>query len=148
MTLATSEVIVNQVTGMPLGFPIGVPGFEDHHGFMLGALGPEYGPYLGLMSTLEGGPGFVVEQPAEVGIEMTIDIDDFHQSLIGAEEEKDILVLLVANVRDDGPPTVNTLAPIIINTKNWRCAQVIQKNAACLLEQDVDVPLRDEARLS
>ncbi len=137
-----------RVLSLPLSFPIGLPGFEGHHSFILGALGPEYGPYIGLRSSQEGGPSFVIAQPSELGIEMTVDIDDFRQSLLGIKDADEVLVMLVATLdADGGLPTVNTQAPLVISVTNWRCAQILQTNQAYSMHQEVEVPLLDASRV-
>ncbi|MEX6429526.1 MAG: flagellar assembly protein FliW [Ferrimicrobium sp.] len=150
MSQVTEDTTRTQrVLSLPLSFPIGLPGFESHHSFVLGALGPEYGPYLGLRSTLQDGPSFVIAQPSELGIEMAVDIDDFHQSLLGINDAGEVLVMLIATLdAHGGNPTVNTQAPLVINVSNWRCAQILQGNQAYNMHQEVEVPLRDEARVS
>ena len=137
-----------RVLSLSLAFPIGLPGFEDHHSFTLFGLGPEFGPYLGLRSTIEGGPTFVVVQPSEVGIEMAVDIDDFCQSLLGIRDASEVIVFVIATLGVNGEsPTVNTQAPLVINVSNWRCAQVLQGNQAYSMRESVDVLFRDESRM-
>ncbi|MCI2975364.1 MAG: flagellar assembly protein FliW [Ferrimicrobium sp.] len=149
MSQVTEDTTRTQrVLSLPLSFPIGLPGFEGHHSFVLGALGPAYGPYLGLRSTQEDGPSFVIVQPSELGIEMAVDIDDFHQSLLSIKDASEVLVMLIATLDDvGGNPTVNTQAPLVINITNWRCAQILQDNQAYSMHQEVDIPLRDNARI-
>lgn len=138
-----------RVLSLPLSFPIGLPGFEGHHSFMLRALGPEYGPYLGLRSSQDDGPSFVIAQPSELGIEMTVDIDDFYQSLLGIKDAGEVLVMLVVTLdADGGLPTVNTQAPLVINVTNWRSAQILQANQAYSMHQEVEIPLLDPSRVA
>jgi flagellar assembly factor FliW len=111
------------------------------------ALGPCYGPYLGLRASLEGGPTFVVAQPSELGIELSVDIDDFHQSLLGLTEARQVLVLLIATLRGENScPTVNTRAPLVINVENLRAAQIVQGDQAYRLDEPATVPFFDPAR--
>ncbi|MGC9154948.1 MAG: flagellar assembly protein FliW [Ferrimicrobium sp.] len=149
MSQVTEETTrTERVLSLPLSFPIGLPGFEGHHSFVLGALGPEYGPYLGLRSTQEDGPSFVIAQPSELGIEMAVDIDDFHQSLLGIKDAGEVLVMLIATLdAEGGLPTVNTQAPLVINVTNWRSAQILQNNQAYSMHEAVEVPLRDRSRI-
>ena len=49
------------------------------------------------------------------------------------EDPADARVLVVANPSDAGT-TVNLLAPVIVNTRTWQCAQVILEGR--------DLPLR------
>jgi len=130
----------------PVSFPIGLPGFEGHHMFLLGGIGTEYGPYLLLRSAQEDGPSFVIVQPYEVDVEMTVFIDNFHEALLEIENAGDVLVFLIATIdADGGCPTVNTKAPLVLNVKNWRCAQVCQ-DEDLELNLPVNVPLVDKTR--
>jgi flagellar assembly factor FliW len=79
---------------------------------------------------------------------MTVDIDDFHQSLLGIKDADEVLVMLVATLdADGGLPTVNTQAPLVINVTNWRSAQLLQTNQAYSMHQEVEVPLLDASRV-
>ncbi len=135
-----------QLATVPITFPVGIPGFEEHHRFFLIGLGPAYGPWLALRSALEAGPTFVVAQPYELGIEMTVDIDDLHQAVLGLNEPRSALVLVVATLRRPHP-TVNLRAPIVINVEQLRAAQVPQDRVDLPLEQPTEVPLYDTARM-
>jgi flagellar assembly factor FliW len=132
---------------LPLAFPIGLPGFEAHHGFVLVPLGPQYGPYLGLRSVIPDGPVFVVVQPSEVGLELTVDIDDFHEALLDIQGPSDVFVLLIVSLEKEGDmPTANTLAPLVINVSNWKAAQIPQSNESYSLRQKLSVPFFDPSR--
>ena len=52
------------------------------------------------------------------------EIADEQARELGLQDPADARVLVVANPSDDGT-TVNLLAPVIINTRTWQCAQVI-----------------------
>jgi len=134
-----------QLATVPLTFPVGLPGFEEHHRFFLVGLGPAYGPWLALRSTLDGGPTFVVAQPYELGIEMTVTIDDLHQALLGITDPSQVVVFVIATLRNP-LPTVNLRAPIVLNVEQLRAAQVPQDDSFPL-EAPCTVPLFDTARL-
>ncbi len=132
---------------LPLAFPIGLPGFETYHSFHLVGLGPAYGPYLGLRCAIDEGPTFVVVQPSEIGITLELEIDDFHQALLGIKDASEVLVMLIATLREEGAfPTVNTQAPLVINVTNWKVAQVSQSNAEYRLDQEAEVAFYDAER--
>lgn len=114
--------------------------------FLLSSIGPEYGPYLLLRSVQEDGPSFVIVQPDEIDVEMTDFIDNFHKALLEIENAGDVLMFLIATIdADGGCPTVNTKAPLVLNVKNWRCAQVCQ-DEDLELNLPVNVPLVDKTR--
>jgi flagellar assembly factor FliW len=147
--VAEESTQTEQVLSLPLSFPVGLPGFEGHHSFILGALGPEYGPYVGLRSNQQDGPSFVIVQPSELGIEMTVDINDFYQSLLDVKDANEVLVMLIATLDPDGGlPTVNTQAPLVINVTNLRCAQILQTNQEYSMQQEVGIPLLDLSRVT
>ncbi|WP_312180760.1 flagellar assembly protein FliW [Arthrobacter sp.] len=52
------------------------------------------------------------------------EISDEQARQLGLEDPADARVLVVANPSDGGT-TVNLLAPVIVNTRTWQCAQVI-----------------------
>lgn len=143
MTMTTTQPAIATV---PITFPVGVPGFEEHHRFHLVGLGPAYGPWLALRSAIEGGPTFVVAQPYELGVELTVEIDDLHQAVLGIADPQQVLVLVVATLRNPHP-TVNLRAPIVVNVEVLRAAQIPQDRDDYLLEAPVTVPLYDTARL-
>ncbi len=147
--MKVQEENVATALSLPLAFPIGLPGFETYHTFHLVGLGPAYGPYLGLRCAADGGPTFVVVQPSEIGITLELEIDDFHQALLGIREASEVLVMLIATLRTDGaPPTVNTQAPLVINVTNWKVAQVSQPNTDYQLDQESVVEFYDPGRVT
>jgi len=135
-----------QLSTVPITFPVGLAGFEDHHRFLLVGLGPAYGPWLALRSAIEDGPTFVVAQPYELGIEMTVDIDDLHQALLGVTSPSQVVVFVIATLRSPHP-TVNLRAPIVLNVEQLRAAQVPQEREDYPLEAPTTVPLYDTARM-
>lgn len=61
------------------------------------------------------------------------EISDEQAAQLGLQDPADARVLVVANPADNGT-TVNLLAPVIVNTRTWQCAQVILEGR--------DLPLR------
>lgn len=61
------------------------------------------------------------------------EISDEQARQLQLEDPADARVLVVANPSDAGT-TVNLLAPVIVNTRTWQCAQVILEGR--------DLPLR------
>lgn len=142
-----TKATTSEVASLALSFPLGLPGFEAYRSYWLVALGPCYGPYLGLRAAREDGPTFVVAQPSELGIELSVDIDDFHQSLLGLTEARQALVLLIVTLRgQDAYPTVNTRAPLVINVESLRAAQIVQEDQAYRLDEPAPVQFFDPTR--
>jgi len=143
----TTQQSRNELASLALSVPLGLPGFEAYRSFLLVALGPAYGPYLGLRAARDEGPTFVVAQPSELGIELTVEIDDFHQSLLGLTDARQALVLLIATLRgQEAYPTVNTRAPLVVNVENLRAAQIVQQDQAYRLDEPALVRFFDPAR--
>lgn len=65
------------------------------------------------------------------------EITDEQAHLLGLEDPAEARVLVVANPSDGGT-TVNLLAPVIINTRTWQCAQVILENGDWPLRAPLD----------
>ncbi|MHB8189814.1 MAG: flagellar assembly protein FliW [Ferrimicrobium sp.] len=145
------EVQSSTVVSAPieLVFPIGIPGFDRDRSFFLGGLGAAFGPYLALQSRELGGPTFVVAQPSEVDVLLEVEIDDVYQSLLELQDASDVFVLLIVTLRGkDELPTVNASAPLVINMRTLRGAQVPQSNPQYQLDRMVSVALYDESRIS
>lgn len=112
-------------------FPAGLPGFEDEHRFLLVDHAASR-PVAFLQSVCVGrlcfitmpvpalAPGFRLSAAAEDL--RTIALDPSRQPEIG----KDVLSLAIVSIADDGTPTADLLAPLLINLEKRLGVQAIQ----------------------
>lgn len=117
-----------------LEFANGIPGFPESQSFALihTELAQEPFAVLRCLDTPE--LEFVVTTPHFYFPDYAPEIDDSTVERLGIEGEEDVLILLILTVGEEAMDiTANLFAPIVINSKNRRGAQVILK--------DQDLPL-------
>ena len=103
-------------------FPAGLPGFEDEHRFLLVDHGASR-PVAFLQSASRGSLCFItMPVPALArGFRLSAAVEDLR--LIGMDSAKqpevgkDLLCLAIISIADDGTPTADLLAPLLINSK-------------------------------
>lgn len=126
-------------TSDPLLFPAGLPGFEEHKQFILESR-IDLRPFLWLRSTRDPEVALPVISCLLLNRQALQHISDEQLSLIGSTAREDIAPYYILRIDPkEGTITVNTKAPVIINTKTMQGCQVI-------LERDdlrVDEPLTD-----
>lgn len=108
-----------------------MPGFPHLRSFALVQL--DESSLLGALRSLEEPDVRFLVLPAAFFQGYTLDIDDETVSALGLESAEDVLALVVVNAGDTaGAATANLLAPVIVNTRTHRGAQVV-------LDQDLPV---------
>ncbi len=139
--------LARRIATLELVFPQGVLGFESHHSFELSALGTTFGPYRMLKSQTFGGPSFVVVQPCEVGLSVEFDVDSTYEALLGIESSGDVVVLLIVTPQGRYEPVeANLAAPIVVNIRTLRAAQIAQLQRNYPIAHALDIPLVDLTR--
>jgi flagellar assembly factor FliW len=113
-------------------FAAGLPGFESCHRF-LPIEEAARRPLIFLQSLEQPGLCFVTLPVAaiEPGYQLKISTED--AAAVGLDPERDLPVdvvcLVVMSIADAGTPTVNLLAPIVINPRNGRAVQSVRDDA-------------------
>ena len=108
-----------------IDFPQGLPGFEEQKRFVY--LKPE-GSFFGSLQAVDlPGLGFVVISPFVICSDYHFDLDEQVVSDLGLNKPEEVLLLSIVNIPHGQPKdaTVNLQAPVVINTKNRRGAQVV-----------------------
>lgn len=126
--------------------PKGMPGFFAEREFALLDLGDEYNPYMALRS-LTTELTLVVVEPRFVVTDYKVHIDDVVEELLKIEDASQVLILLIATLRTDGPPQVNLLGPIVLNTETKLAAQVVQVESSYSVVHDVSLELKSSDRI-
>ncbi|MGW9403973.1 flagellar assembly protein FliW [Arthrobacter sp. NPDC055585] len=121
-------------TATPVSFLAPPPGLEPLTEFALEDVDGAHGLYsLTGTDTSAGVRRFYAIDAAVYLPHYNPEISDEQARQLHLEDPADARVLVVANPSDAGT-TVNLLAPVIVNTRTWQCAQVILEGR--------DLPLR------
>jgi flagellar assembly factor FliW len=107
-----------------LYFDYGLPGFEEEKQFIL--LPIEDTELSTLQSIKTKNLAFITTDPFIFFKDYDFEFSPLEQELLGIKEESDVYVQVIITVRDPYVnSTANLQAPIIINTKNNKCKQVV-----------------------
>jgi flagellar assembly factor FliW len=114
----TDEIPVLEMVGPMLGFP-------DHDRFALIRLDDD-GVVCALRALDEPDLRFIVVPPTTFFADYAPEIDDETAAALGATSAEDLLVLVMVNTADSAESaTANLLAPVVINHRSRRAAQVV-----------------------
>ncbi|MBH0164050.1 flagellar assembly protein FliW [Fictibacillus sp. 7GRE50] len=107
-----------------LHFDNGLPGFEEEKQFIL--LPIEDTELFMLQSINQKNLAFITTNPFVFFHNYDFELGSQEQKLLGVKEENDVYVQVIITVSDPYvKSTANLQAPIIINTKNNKCKQVV-----------------------
>jgi flagellar assembly factor FliW len=109
-------------------FPAGLPGFESEKDFLL-LERAELRPLFFLQSIVTPALCFLLLPAAalEPGYQLALGPDDYAALEVGhGEEEGEVAVLAVLTVPDEGSPTANLLAPVVIDLAARRGVQAVR----------------------
>ncbi len=122
---------VSYETGAAVEFAAGLPGFEDCHRF-LPIEEAARRPLIFLQSLEQPGLCFVTLPVAaiEPGYQLKMGAEDIAAvGLDPRDVRPDVACLAVMSIADAGMPTVNLLAPIVINPRTGRGVQSVRDDA-------------------
>lgn len=106
-----------------------IPGFNDKKHFIF-LCSREKGPFIVMQSVDEENLAFITINPWEVLKDYEFKINDLVKKRLKIESPKEILVLVICNIRGRlESMTVNLAAPIVINYKKRLGKQVILDNS-------------------
>jgi flagellar assembly factor FliW len=113
-------------------FPLGLPGFENERRFLL-QVKPEFAPLVILQSAARAELRFVCAPIQFLDAEYRLDLVGDDRILLGCDAESDtppaLLQLAILTFPENGPPTANLLAPVVLNPKSARGVQSIQSSS-------------------
>ncbi|MCL6459839.1 MAG: flagellar assembly protein FliW [Gorillibacterium sp.] len=108
-----------------INFPLGIPGFESSHRFVLIHPSPE-APFSYLQATDQGELAFVVIDPFSFYKEYEFELAKSDQFDLMVEREDQIVLFVILTVGTDiHEATANLFAPIVINMESRRGKQVV-----------------------
>jgi flagellar assembly factor FliW len=120
-----------------LTFAGGLVGFAASERFALVEV-PEAGPLFRLSSLDEPGLEFVVAPPALFFPDYAPVVDDVTAARLGLDDADDALLLVVLTLgRSVADATANLLAPVVVNVRDGRAAQVLAQG-----DHSLRAPLR------
>jgi flagellar assembly factor FliW len=107
-----------------LTFEQGLPGFENEKQFVLL---PIEGIELSLLQSMQTSDlAFITTDPFQFFIHYDFELSTADLEFLELEDEKDVHVQTIITVADlYEKSTVNLQAPVVINTKNNKCKQII-----------------------
>lgn len=107
-------------------FEEGLPGFANYHKFVLLGTEDMESPFKWLQSVEDGNLAFALVNPFAIKPDYDIDIDDEYVKALGIQSPNDVLVFAVVVVSQDILKcSMNLKAPVIINVRNKKGAQII-----------------------
>jgi flagellar assembly factor FliW len=104
--------------------PKSIPGFDGVEKAIWFS-SPEFDPVKWLIIDDEKGSALPLLDPFMVLDDYTADIPDQIVELLEIESQDEVAVMCIANPRKGEAPTVNLRAPIVINAKERKAAQII-----------------------
>ena len=105
-------------------------GFPDHTRFALARLDDE-GTVCDLRSVDDPAVSFVVVPPHVFFADYGPEVDDSTVAMLGVESEDDLLTLVVVTLGETAEDaTANLLAPVLVNHRTRRAAQVVLDDLA------------------
>jgi flagellar assembly factor FliW len=108
-------------------FPLGLCGFPEIQRYELSAWGGDGSPYRLMRALEQGGPEFVVVDPALFFEDYEVELDDPDADLIGIARSEDALVFVIVTLGDPiEDSTANLLGPVVVNTVDGRSVQAVQ----------------------
>jgi flagellar assembly factor FliW len=120
----------------------GLPGFPEARTFAL-AQHAANSPFAWLASLEDADLAFVVAEPAKLFLDFAPSFGKRELDSVGAASEDEVLVLAVANV-SGGDLCFNLAAPILVNARTRRAAQVVLQDASLKLRARVGEPARSQ----
>lgn len=129
------------VTAGPVHFADGLPGFPALHEFQLLPLDANPSPFGLLRSEEVAGLELVVAAPAALVEDYVVELSDEHIRDLELSDARDAVVMVVLTLAaPPGVPTANLLAPVVINRRNGRAAQVVLHDSGYAVAVPLTLP--------
>ncbi len=132
-TQTTSFGLLEYTEDAVVEFPGGLPAFEDQKRFVL-IERPDLAPLVFLQSLDRHDLALPAIPIATVAPDYPLELSDEDRLLLGVSgdaplEKAGLLCLAVVTISRDAPPTVNLMAPVVMNPALRRAVQAIQTTA-------------------
>jgi flagellar assembly factor FliW len=134
-------------------FPVGIPGFEDKHRWIL--VGDDNNAIMWMHSTEDGGLALPVTTPDSVKSDYNAQIPRESLEPIGDVREGDVAILIIVTIPPERPwdMTANLKAPIVVNRAGRIAMQTIAMNDDYdfrypVLEEGMRSKMREQAMAS
>jgi flagellar assembly factor FliW len=127
----------------------GLVGFEEHKKYFLAEV-PEYGPFLWMMSVEEPDLGFAVADPQLFFPgHYEVNLGECDRDALDLQPGDTISIFLIVSIMDGGRRiTANLKGPVVLNTRNRICRQVVIYNPAYSMRQPLLVPSEERIPLA
>ncbi len=114
------------LTQQAIEFPLGIPGFNDHHHFVLNQK-PGEKPFAWLRSKSDFPLAFAVCEAFHLVPDYQFEIDDSQLEVIGSPAPGDYAVLFILRLQPGTPFTIyaNLRAPLLINMRTRQGRQIM-----------------------
>jgi flagellar assembly factor FliW len=124
-----------------ISFPVGIPGFEDKHSWIL--VGGDDNAIIWMHSAEDGALALPVTTPEAVKSDYNAQIPRESLEPIGYVREGDVAILIVVTIPPNRPwdMTANLKAPIVVNRANRIAMQTIALNE----DYDFQYPVLEES---
>lgn len=117
--------------------PIGLEQFTDYR---LLRISPNLDPFVRMASVDQRGPAFVVVPPGALFPDYVIEIPEEDCNELGLCTNEDVLVLGIVTRRGVRVPTVNLLAPVVINKRTFAASQVVLDKSGYAVAVPINAP--------
>ncbi len=118
----------------------GLPGFPEACDFVLAQHGPD-SPFAWLASLDARDLAFLVAEPAKLFVDYAPELGRRELASVGATARDDVLLLAIVNATQ-GELCLNLAAPILVNARTRRAAQVVLPDASLKLRARIGEPAR------
>jgi flagellar assembly factor FliW len=127
----------------------GLVGFEEYKKYYLADV-PGYGPFLWLMSAEEPDLGFAVADPQLFYPgRYEVNLGECERDALDLHPGDTISVFVIVSIMDGGRViTANLKGPVVLNTRNRICRQVVIYNPAYPMRQPMLVPGQERIPLA
>ena len=119
----------------------GLVGFEEHKNYYLAEV-PEYRPFLWMMSVEEPDLGFAVADPQLFFPgHYEVNLGEAERGALDMQPGDTMSIFVLVSIIDGGRQIVaNLKGPVVLNTRNRICRQVVIYNPAYAVRQPLLVP--------
>jgi flagellar assembly factor FliW len=119
----------------------GLVGFEEYKKYYLAEV-PEYGPFLWMMSVEEPDLGFAVADPQLFFPgHYEVSLGECDRDGLDLQPGDTISIFVIVSIMDGGRRiTANLKGPVVLNTRNRICRQIVIYNPAYSMRQPLLVP--------
>lgn len=120
-------------------------GWELATDYELRSISPKVEPFIRMASLDERGPAFIVVPPGFLFSDYVIEIPEQDCDELGLRSEEDVLVLGIVRRKGVSIPTVNLMAPVIVNERLFVASQVVLDKSGYGVAVPINAPSAKDA---